>query len=613
MIEAERVSVPSPTWAPPTSGDAAPSSPYGQGNRGKNESNDHQIESGSNPNHSWNTRASSGDNSDTDDAINKTDDEQQQPPLPFSKARCIALLTHTTSPFEQTLSLQTVVIILPTIGEALSIPESRLQWIVSSYSLAFGCFLLLWGRIADIYGKRLIFIAGSVWVTVIIAVTPFLPNEIAFDLFRALHGLGAAANVPTAIGILGVTFAPGRAKNYAFSTYAAGAPLGSVFGNIVSGLIAEYASWKWVFGASAIMAGAISVLGIIVIPPPPPAVTRALEGGGDRKSAASVDWIGAFLVTVGLLLLLFALTEGNVVGWSTPWVSALIVVSLLIVAAFVFWQRHLEKSGGRAPLVKVSLFGNLRFSAVMLIMCVFFASFNNYLIFATYFFQNYQGLSPLQTMLRFIPTGIGGCIVAAVVARILDRVPTVFILLCGNLSVSVACLLFAVPIPPSTSYFAWALWAMLLSVIGADTTWPSLTLFTSRSLPPEDQAVGGALINAAGQLGRAVGLAISTATQTAVMASARGVPVEHAGGMEAWDPPTLRGIRAANWVNFGLGVASLVIVPFAFRSMEIVGRAAPPSEKSNADGGEEGIMHETKVNEQKRPEPADSGDVRLQQ
>lgn len=78
---------------------------------------------------------------------------------------------------------------LPTIGRDLSVPESRLQWIVSSYSLTFGCFLLLWGRIADIYGKRLIFIWGSVWVTVVVAINPFLPNEIAFDLFRGLHGL----------------------------------------------------------------------------------------------------------------------------------------------------------------------------------------------------------------------------------------------------------------------------------------------------------------------------------------------------------------------------------------------------------------------------------------
>lgn len=89
----------------------------------------------------------------------------------------------------QTLSLQSVVIILPTIGHHLSVPDSRQQWIVSSYSLTFGCFLLFWGRIADLYGKRLIFILGSIWVTAVTAANPFVPNEIGFNVFRALHGL----------------------------------------------------------------------------------------------------------------------------------------------------------------------------------------------------------------------------------------------------------------------------------------------------------------------------------------------------------------------------------------------------------------------------------------
>lgn len=89
----------------------------------------------------------------------------------------------------QTLSSQSVVIILPQIGRALNVPDTRLQWVVSSYVLTFGCFLLLWGRIADIYGKRLIFILGSFWVTICCVVNAFIPTEIAFDLFRGLHGL----------------------------------------------------------------------------------------------------------------------------------------------------------------------------------------------------------------------------------------------------------------------------------------------------------------------------------------------------------------------------------------------------------------------------------------
>ncbi|KKP03009.1 hypothetical protein THAR02_04888 [Trichoderma harzianum] len=557
-------------------------------------------------------------------------DEADQHVLTLSRARCIALVaTVTGAAFLNTLSLQSVVIILPTIGRHLSIPESRQQWIVSSYSLTFGCFLLFWGRVADLYGKRLIFVLGSIWVTAVMAANPFVPNEIGFNLFRGLHGLGAAANVPTAIGILGVTFPPGKAKNYAFVAYGAGAPLGSVFGNILSGFIAEYSDWKWVFGALAIMGAVVSICGIIFIPATPPPASNT-----NRKGLASIDWIGATLVTVGLLALTFALTEGNVVGWNTPWVPVLIVVSVLIIAAFAVWQWYLERrltsavqaeldasiveqgetvsspsdsrrplppaSSLTPPLIKISIFRNLQFSAVMVIMGVFFASFNNYLIYATYYFQEFQGLSPLQTMLRFIPTGVGGATVAIIVSQILDRVPTVFILITGNLSVSIACLLYAVPIPPTTSYFAWGLPAMVLSVVGADTTWPCLTLFTSRALPREHQAIGGALINAVGQFGRSIGLALSTATQTAVMANARGVPVKDVGSIKAWEPESLKGLRAASWMNFALGVASLVVVLIAFPTLEIVGKAEPTPIKEQS----EGVIRST--GSEKREEAGDS-------
>lgn len=293
--------------------------------------------------------------------------------LPLSKARKIALVvTVTGAALMNTMSVQAAVIILPTIGRDLNIPSARQQWIVSSYALAFGCFLLLWGRLADVYGKRPIFILGSAWVCVVTLVCPFVPSEIGFDVFRGLQGLGGAANVPTAIGILGVTFEPGKAKNYAFATYSAGAPMGAILGNIMSGLVAEYATWKWVFWILAIIAAATTIAGHFLIPLP-----TIHPSEGELKNA--VDWVGGTVVTVALFILLFALTEANTVGWSTPYIPTIIVVSVLLLTGFVLWQLYLEKRTTRKPLVKISLFARKRVAASLFVMAMFFSSFNNYL------------------------------------------------------------------------------------------------------------------------------------------------------------------------------------------------------------------------------------------
>ncbi|KAF2092028.1 MFS general substrate transporter [Saccharata proteae CBS 121410] len=488
---------------------------------------------------------------------------------PFSNLRLVALvLTVAGAAFLNTLGVQSAVIILPTIGNDLDIPSSRQQWIVSAYSLTFGCFLLLWGRLADVYGKKVIFIFGSAWLTVVTLVLPFVRDEIGFDVLRGLQGLGAAANVPTAIGILGVTFPPGKHKNYAFSCYGAGAPLGSVFGNILGGLIGEYLTWRWVFWVMAIMAAVVTTAGYFVIPAPPIATAPPAS----VKSA--VDWFGGMLITVGLMVLLFALTEGNVVGWSTPWVPVLIVVAVILIALFVVWQRYLETRTARRPLVKVSIFSNLRFSAAMAIMALFFAAFSNFLIYATYFYQDFQGLSIIQTMLRFIPTGVVGICVAFTTAHLLSRVPGNLMIMFGTFCVSISCLLFAVPIPTDTTYWAFGFPAMCLAVFGADTVYPSLTLFTAHSLPQEDQALGGAIVNAVGQIGRAIGLAIATAIETAVIANRKGLSVGEVGNMdiESGDVALRDGLRAAEWLSWAFAICAVFIAGLAMRGVGKLGR-----------------------------------------
>ncbi|RYN27001.1 hypothetical protein AA0114_g12590 [Alternaria tenuissima] len=491
--------------------------------------------------------------------------------LPFSKARCVALVTTiAAAPFLSTMAVQASVIILPTIGEELDIPVSRQQWIISAYNLTFGCFLLLWGRLADVYGRRMIFLWGSAAFTLTSIITPFIPNEIGFDIFRGLQGLAAAAMAPTALGILASTFAPGKTKDVAFGCFGAGAPLGGVFGNIFGGVVGEYLDWQWVFWLFGIIAGVSTVASYFVIPIPPlkeeqqPVVMRN-----------TVDWLGGSLITIGLVMLVFALSEGNVVGWRTPWVPVLIVVALIVIIAFGFWQHYLETKTAKRPLMKMSIFKNGKFTAANVLMALFFSSFNNYLIFATYWFQDYQGHSVIQTTLRFLPNGITGILVATITGQILSRVPGDYILTFSTICVSISSMLFAIPIPVDTTYWAYGFPAMVLCVSGADTIFPVLTLFVAKTLPAEDASLGGALITAVGQIGRAIGLAIATAVQTAVVAREKGLNVDQIGTeghkTEPWDDALKVGIRTTAWFNFGMSVATTFIVIFFIRGIGIIG------------------------------------------
>ncbi|CAN9172416.1 unnamed protein product [Alternaria alternata] len=491
--------------------------------------------------------------------------------LPFSKARCVALVTTiAAAPFLSTMAVQASVIILPTIGEELDIPVSRQQWIISAYNLTFGCFLLLWGRLADVYGRRMIFLWGSAAFTLTSIITPFIPNEIGFDIFRGLQGLAAAAMAPTALGILASTFAPGKTKDVAFGCFGAGAPLGGVFGNIFGGIVGEYLDWQWVFWLFGIIAGVSTVASYFVIPIPP-----QLKEEQQPVMRNTVDWLGGSLITIGLVMLVFALSEGNVVGWRTPWVPVLIVVALIIIIAFGFWQHYLETKTAKRPLMKMSIFKNGKFTAANVLMALFFSSFNNYLIFATYWFQDYQGHSVIQTTLRFLPNGITGILVATITGQILSRVPGDYILTFSTICVSISSLLFAIPIPVDTTYWAYGFPAMVLCVSGADTIFPVLTLFVAKTLPAEDASLGGALITAVGQIGRAIGLAIATAVQTAVVAREKGLSVDQIGTeghkTEPWDDALKVGIRTTAWFNFGMSVATTFIVIFFIRGIGIIG------------------------------------------
>lgn len=249
--------------------------------------------------------------------------------------------------------------------------------ITSTYNISAGCLILLWGRLADIFGRRLVFLIGLTLFTLSTLVIPFSPVEECFLVLQAFQGLSAAALVPSAIGILGSVFPAGKERTYAFVTFSAASSAGSVLGNVAGGAIGSFLSWKWVFWISAILAGGVTIAAFMVAP-----AARQIDGDEGAKNR-SVDWIGGISITATLSTLLVALSERNLVEWRTSWVIVLLIVSALLLLCLILWQRHLERTRITSPLMKISMFKNHRFSAAFIVIGVFFASHNSYLIFAT--------------------------------------------------------------------------------------------------------------------------------------------------------------------------------------------------------------------------------------
>ncbi|KAH8669746.1 major facilitator superfamily-domain-containing protein [Tricladium varicosporioides] len=456
--------------------------------------------------------------------------------------------------------IQAVVILLPGISRDLNIPPTRQQWVVSAYALTAGSFLLLFGKLGDVYGKKLLFLAGCFWVTATALGTAFSPAEVCIYVMRALHGMASAATIPSAIGIIGHTIPPGRVKNYCFAFYSGGAPTGQIAGNLLGGIISQYTSWKVVL---FVIAGASFIAGVSAIFVIPKDHKRhSLDATVPRVSG--VDWIGAFLFTSGALLLLIALSEGVSEGWGTPFVIVILVISVLFIGSFIFWQNYLETKSQREPLMRVSIFRTPRFSFAMVIVCLFSGGFTNFLVYSTYFYQDYQGLNPLQTTLRFLPLGIFGMIATFCSGYFLSRVRGNYILIFGLVSASIANLLFAVPIPEHTSYFAYGFPAMSLAAFGADTIYPCLGLFTTQALPRKDQSVAGAMFQTVASMGRAMFLPMTSAIQYSVQDRLK----RNGTGEQA---ALLQGLRSVEYFCFALMMTSLLMTIFGLRNIGRIG------------------------------------------
>ncbi|KAI9457060.1 major facilitator superfamily-domain-containing protein [Boletus coccyginus] len=514
-----------------------------------------------------------------------------------SLARSIAIVaTCTGAMFVNVSNSTSVAISLPEIGKAVNIQEDQLQWLLSAYALSSGCLLLLFGRLADLYGRKKGFLIGMCWQAVFALGLGFSNNGITLDVLRGFQGMGAAAAIPAAVrciafvvpdkrdphlaasfqlGTLAHSFPPSRARSIAFATFAAGAPMGGVFGNIIGGVLTQLSSEHW--RAPFYLSSGLSAL----------CVFGGLSFDADKISPEvdrRVDWIGAILVTSGLVLVVFVLGQGPIVGWKTPYIIACLVIGVILVGTFMVWEHHLEKSATGPdkpksfwtppPLMKLSIWARAkgRMSVVLVIAFLNWAGFISWIFWVQLYYQNYLGLTPVLTMVRFLPMFVMGCLCNFLVAILVAKLSLGVFVVLGTLVTGLACVLFAL-IDPSTTYWAFSFPSTVMVVFGADFVYAAGTIFVSKIVFSHEQSVGGGLFQTMTQIGTAFGLTITTLvfdnvveTQSAKL----GVTVDST-GTNAPKSAQLQGYRSAQWANAAFPfLASLLAVIF-LRQVGIIG------------------------------------------
>ncbi|MGI8729464.1 MAG: MFS transporter [Solirubrobacteraceae bacterium] len=256
------------------------------------------------------------------------------------RRKWIALALLATTQFVIVLDVAIVNVAIPSIGRDLSFSTENLAWIPNAYALTFGGFLLLGGRMADLLGRRRLFIAGLVLFGAASLLAGFSQSEGQLIALRALQGLGAAMLAPSALSMVTNMFSEGSERNKALGVWGAVSGSGGAAGVLLGGVLTEYLGWEWVLWVNV----PIALVAVLLAP-------RLLVESRQESETRHFDALGALTITAGLSLLVFVLVETVRVGWGSAQTIALLAVSLALIGVFIVIERR-----SVAPLVPFRIF-----------------------------------------------------------------------------------------------------------------------------------------------------------------------------------------------------------------------------------------------------------------
>ena len=399
--------------------------------------------------------------------------------------------------FMVVLDVAIVNVALPAIQSAFNMSQTSLQWVVTAYTLTFGGFLLFGGRAADLFGRRKLFLIGTVLFTLSSLAVGLSQSGGMIIIFRALQGLGGALMSPAALSIVLVTYRQGHERNVALSVWGAVASGGAAVGVLLGGILTQYLNWRWNFFVNV-------PVGILVVV----AALRVLDKHETTLEHNNLDLPGAILGTGGLIMLVYALVKAPSLGWTDGRTLTYFAIAFVALLAFI-----INEARTRYPLMPLSIFRIRNLSgANALQMCVAAGLFSIF-FFTTLYLQEILGYTPIKTGISFliIPTIIA--IVATNVPRIIKRIGYRPILMVAPLFVSGG-LFWLSFIPVNGTFWGNVAPGLMLLALGMGATFVSVSIAATDGVPPHEAGLASGILNTAQQVGGSIGLAVLTGVAT---------------------------------------------------------------------------------------------------
>ena len=398
--------------------------------------------------------------------------------------------------FMVVLDIAIVNVALPSIQIDLGFSQENLQWVISAYALFFGGFLLLGGRLADLLGRRRLFLVGIVLFTTASLVSGLAWGEAPLIGARALQGLGAALITPAALSILMTTFAEGKERNAALGAWGGVGAFGAVAGVLLGGVLTDLLSWNWIFFVNV----PVGILGLVLAP--------FLIDESRDATADSYDIPGAVLVTSSLVTLVYAITQANHFGWGSATTIGLFTTAAALMAGFLGWE-----SRAKDPLMPFSLFRLRTLVGANIASFILGTAIFGMFLMLTLYMQQVLGYSPMQTGVAYLAVAGSAIVTSGIAAQLVNRVGVKPVLIVGMTALTTG-LVYFTQVSVGGSYWTDLLPGFLVIAVGLGFSFVPISIAALAGVQPAEAGLASGLFNTTQQIGGALGIAALSAIAT---------------------------------------------------------------------------------------------------